>query len=204
MAGMEGMAGMKGMSGMGKPALGLSGKPHSMPVSVFCGTSHCGAGCSLADLIVEWTLFALPSFAVVGGLHWLFPDSISYGALYAGWVIAYFVALATGITFQYFAIAPMNPQRSRPANIGAAAKADVLSLSAWQIGMYGGDGARAAGGLPRMVRRAGVGGHPRLLADHAAGHARRFLHRVPGELVADQQRGEGTDVSPAPGAVRAR
>lgn len=137
MAGMEGMAGMKGMSGMGKPALGLSGKPHSMPVSVFCGTSHCGAGCSLADLIVEWTLFALPSFAVVGGLHWLFPDSISYGALYAGWVIAYFVALATGITFQYFAIAPMNPQRSRPANIGAAAKADVLSLSAWQIGMYG-------------------------------------------------------------------
>lgn len=52
-------------------------------------------------------------------------------------MIAYFVALATGIAFQYFAIAPMNPQRSRPANVGAAAKADVLSLSAWQIGMYG-------------------------------------------------------------------
>lgn len=73
-AGMDSMAGMKGMAGMGRPALGLSGKPHSMPVSVFCGTSHCGAGCSLADLIVEWTLFAVPSFAVVGGLHWLFPD----------------------------------------------------------------------------------------------------------------------------------
>jgi len=146
MSGMDtsstGMPGMKmsssDMSGMDmpgmdmRPALGLSGRPHSRPVSVFVGTSHCGAGCSLADLIVEWTIFAVPSVAVVGGLHWLFSDE-----LYAGWVIAYVVALIIGIAFQFFAIAPMNPQRGVAANVAAAAKADVLSLSAWQIGMYG-------------------------------------------------------------------
>ena len=114
------------------PALGLSGKPHSRPVSVFVGTSHCGAGCSLADLVVQWALFAIPSIAVLGGWHRLFDDQI-----YAGWVIVYVVALAFGITFQFAAIAPVNPQRSVGGNITAATKADVLSLSAWQIGMYG-------------------------------------------------------------------
>lgn len=116
-----------------KPALGMCGRPHTMPVSVFIGTSHCGAGCSMADLVVAWALFLVPSLAVLGGLHWLFTD-----ALFAGWVISYFVALLFGITFQYAAIAPMNPQRGVRGNIKEAAKADVLSLSAWQIGMYGG------------------------------------------------------------------
>ncbi len=127
------MAGMN-MGGMKMhPALGISGKPHSMPVSVFIGTSHCGAGCSTADLIVEWALFLAPSVAVVGGLGWVFSNE-----LFAGWVISYVVALAIGIGFQYAAIAPMNRRRGVPGNIWAAAKADVLSLSAWQIGMYGG------------------------------------------------------------------
>ena len=116
-----------------RPALGLSGKPHTMPVSVFIGTSHCGAGCSTADLIVEWTLFLAPSVALVGGLGWIFSNE-----LFAGWVISYVVALAIGIGFQYAAIAPMNRSRGVRGNIWAAAKADILSLSAWQIGMYGG------------------------------------------------------------------
>lgn len=115
------------------PALGMSGKPHSMPISVFIGTSHCGAGCSTADLIVEWLLFLSPGVAVVGGLHWIFSNG-----LFAGWVISYVVALLIGITFQYAAIAPMNRGRGVRRNIFEAAKADVLSLSAWQIGMYGG------------------------------------------------------------------
>lgn len=115
------------------PALGLSGKPHTMPISVFIGTSHCGAGCSTADLIVEWLIFLFPGFAVVGGLHWIFSNE-----LFAGWVISYAVALLIGITFQYAAIAPMNRSRGVRRNIFEAAKADVLSLSAWQIGMYGG------------------------------------------------------------------
>lgn len=108
------------------------GKPHPMRVSVFIGTSHCGAGCSLADLLVEWVLFAFPAVAIVGGWHWLFTDH-----LFAGWVISYIVALAIGILFQYAAIAPMNRGRSAGRNIWEAAKADFFSLTAWQVGMYG-------------------------------------------------------------------
>ena len=117
--------------GMGT-TLGRAATPRSMGSSVFLGTSHCGAGCTLADLLVEWLLFAAPSVAIVGRLHWVFSDE-----LFAGWVLAYVAALIIGIAFQYFAIAPMNPDRSRARNLGAAARADVLSLTAWQIGMYG-------------------------------------------------------------------
>lgn len=113
------------------PALGQSPRPRSMATSVFVGTSHCGAGCTLADLLVEWVLFGFPALAVLGGLHWLFADE-----MYAAWVIAYVLALIIGIVFQYFGIAPMNPARGRWANLRMAARADVLSLSAWQIGMY--------------------------------------------------------------------
>src|SRR5699024_5274948 len=35
-------------------ALGMSPRPRTRAVSVFTGTSHCGAGCTLADIIVEW------------------------------------------------------------------------------------------------------------------------------------------------------
>lgn len=113
-------------------ALGLSSRPRTRATSVFTGTSHCGAGCTLADIIVEWAVFAAPAIAVAGGKHWLFTDT-----MYANWVIAFVLALVLGIGFQYFAVAPMNRQRSRSGNLRAAAKADVLSLTAWQVGMYG-------------------------------------------------------------------
>jgi hypothetical protein len=41
-----------------------------------------------------------------------------------------------GIVFQYFAIAPMR-DLSVGEGIVAATKADVLSLTSWQVGMYG-------------------------------------------------------------------
>lgn len=119
-------------SEMAMPTLGAAPTRRPMSSSVFVGTSHCGAGCTLADLIVEWMIFAFPAVATLGGLHWLFSDE-----LYAGWVLAYVGALIIGIGFQYFAIAPMNPDRGWRRNLGAAARADVLSLTAWQIGMYG-------------------------------------------------------------------
>ena len=43
---------------------------------------------------------------------------------------------AFGIVFQYFTIAPMRGLRFG-AGIVAAIKADTLSLTTWQIGMYG-------------------------------------------------------------------
>lgn len=33
-------------------------------VMVMRGTSHCGAGCTLGDIIVEWSAFAFPALAV--------------------------------------------------------------------------------------------------------------------------------------------
>ncbi|MEE4025382.1 DUF4396 domain-containing protein [Gordonia sp. PKS22-38] len=118
-------------SDMDMPPLGRASSPRSMGSSVFVGTSHCGAGCTVADLVVEWLIFTVPPVAIIGGMDWLFDDEI-----YAGWVLAYVAALAAGIGFQYFAIAPMNRDRGRAANLRAAGRADVLSLTAWQIGMY--------------------------------------------------------------------
>ena len=58
------------------------------------GVSHCGAGCTLGDIIAEFAAFGLG--ANVAGL--------ALGAEYSG---DYVAAIALGIVFQYFAIAPM-------------------------------------------------------------------------------------------------
>src|SRR5690242_5977805 len=37
-----------------------TGRNSPFPVVVGKGTSHCGAGCTLGDLVAEWTSFAFP------------------------------------------------------------------------------------------------------------------------------------------------
>ncbi len=100
-------------------------------VSVLKGASHCGAGCTLGDLIAEWLAFWAPAVAVAFGWKSLFADKI-----FAVWVLDFIFAFSLGILFQYFTIKPM-----RDISIGegvvAALKADIASISAWQIGMYG-------------------------------------------------------------------
>ncbi len=92
--------------------------------SVVLSTLHCGAGCTLADLVGEWFLYFVP--VAIGG------------SLIAGsWVIDYILALGFGIGFQYAAIRGMEPATPRGEIVRRAAKADVLSLTAWQAGMYG-------------------------------------------------------------------
>jgi len=110
----------KGMQMMSKP----------MAVSVFIGTCHCGAGCSLADLIIEWLLYFFPSLYILGGYGAIFSHK-----LFAGFVLAFVLALCIGVSFQYFAIKPMR-HLTRKQGIIEAIKADTLSLSCWQIGMY--------------------------------------------------------------------
>ncbi len=46
------------------------------------------------------------------------------------------LAFAFGILFQYLTIKPMR-RLSRKEGLEAAIKADALSLTAWQVGMYG-------------------------------------------------------------------
>ncbi|HEX4261994.1 MAG TPA: DUF4396 domain-containing protein [Acetobacteraceae bacterium] len=95
------------------------------------GTLHCGSGCTLGDIVAEWLVFAAPVVAVWFGWHSLFGARI-----FAVWAVDYVFAYAFGIVFQYFTIAPMR-NLSLGRGIIAAGKADTLSLTAWQIGMYG-------------------------------------------------------------------
>jgi hypothetical protein len=85
--------------------------------------SHCGSGCTLGDLIAEWTIFALAL-------------TIAGRALFAEYVGDYVLALAFGIVFQYFAIAPMRGLGVRDG-LKAAARADFVSLTFFEIGLFG-------------------------------------------------------------------
>ncbi|MEZ5786036.1 MAG: DUF4396 domain-containing protein [Xanthobacteraceae bacterium] len=104
-----------------------------IPFSVMVGkgAGHCGAGCTLGDIIAEWLAFAFPVIAV-----WLGYQSLFAEKMFAVWVLDFIFAFAFGIVFQYFTIKPM--RNLTPAQgIVQAFKADTLSLTAWQIGMYG-------------------------------------------------------------------
>lgn len=91
--------------------------------SVVAGALHCGGGCTLGDIIAEFGLLLFP-FAVFGS------------TLFGSWLIDFIVAFLIGIVFQYYAIKPMKKLSTGKA-IVAALKADTLSLTFWQIGMYG-------------------------------------------------------------------
>jgi Domain of unknown function (DUF4396) len=101
------------------------------PVMVANGALHCGSGCTLGYIIAEWLVFAVPAIAVAFGWRSLFGVE-----MFAAWIVDYLFAYALGIVFQYFTIAPMR-NLSFGQGVIAAVKADTLSLTAWQVGMYG-------------------------------------------------------------------
>jgi hypothetical protein len=86
-------------------------------------STHCGAGCTLGDIVAEWFMFFVP-FALFGM------------KLFGEWALDYVLAFIFGIAFQYFTIKPMKNLSPKEGLI-AALKADALSLTAWQVGMYG-------------------------------------------------------------------
>lgn len=90
---------------------------------VVADTLHCGAGCSLADLIGPW-------------LFLMFPFTLFNNYTFGEWTLDYFLALLTGVTFQYAAISPMMNEKGVKIWLRAL-KIDFLSLTSWQIGMYG-------------------------------------------------------------------
>ncbi|TPE49553.1 DUF4396 domain-containing protein [Amaricoccus solimangrovi] len=101
------------------------------PAKVGKGATHCGAGCALGDMIAEWLAFLVPAVAVWFGWHSLFGEKI-----FAVWILDYIFAFGLGIAFQYFTIKPMRGLSVKDGLIQAV-KADALSLTAWQVGMYG-------------------------------------------------------------------
>lgn len=96
-------------------------KPFWLQVAV--GVTHCGAGCTLGDIIGEWLVFTF---------GWtLFGEK-----LYAEMLVDFPLAFGLGIIFQYFTIAPMRGLGVRDGLI-AAVKADTISIIAFEIGLFG-------------------------------------------------------------------
>jgi hypothetical protein len=83
--------------------------------------SHCGAGCTLGDIGAEWLVYGL-------GL------TVAGKALWADMPLDFAFAWVLGILFQYFTIVPMR-DIGRLRGIGAAVKADTLSILAFQLGL---------------------------------------------------------------------
>jgi hypothetical protein len=100
-------------------------------IMVAKSAGHCGAGCTVGDIIVESLAFFVPAVATWFGYQTLFAEK-----MFAVWILDYIFAFAIGIAFQYFTITPMR-KLSPLEGIVRALKADVLSLTAWQLGMYG-------------------------------------------------------------------
>jgi Domain of unknown function (DUF4396) len=92
-------------------------------VTMAIEVSHCGSGCALGDVISEFAIF------------WL-ALTIAGTTLLAEYTGDYVLALAFGILFQYFAIAPMRGLGLMDG-LKAAAKADFISLTAFEIGLFG-------------------------------------------------------------------
>lgn len=94
-----------------------------MFATVTIAVCHCGAGCLLGDIVGEWLVFG--TNATLG--------SLSIGPEF---LIDYAFALTFGIVFQYFSIAPMSGDYG-PHTLWRAAKADFLSLTFFEIGLFG-------------------------------------------------------------------
>lgn len=123
MSGMKGMdmSSMKGMSmDMDMPMAGMN-RPYWQSVAL--SALHCGAGCTLADIIGE----SFTNYV---------PVTIAGSQLLGNWVLDFILALIIGVYFQFYAIREMEKISVGHA-LSRAFKADFFSLLSWQIGMYG-------------------------------------------------------------------
>ena len=83
---------------------------------------HCGAGCTLGDIVGEFAVFFV-TVTLLGEV------------LFAEYVADFAIAFTLGIIFQYFAIVPMRGL-SPVEGLKQAIRADFLSITAFQIGMF--------------------------------------------------------------------
>lgn len=96
---------------------------HSKWQSIALSALHCGAGCTLADIIGEWFTY-------------FYPITIGGSALIGSWILDFALALLIGVYFQFYAIREME-KISVSTGLIRAFKADFFSLTSWQVGMYG-------------------------------------------------------------------
>lgn len=95
----------------------------SLFATITIAVTHCGAGCVLGDIVGEWLVYG--TRATIAGRE-----------LYAAYLVDFAFALIFGIVFQYFSIAPMAGAYGL-GTMYRAAKADVLSLLFFEIGVFG-------------------------------------------------------------------
>jgi hypothetical protein len=86
--------------------------------------SHCGAGCTIGDIIGEWVVFATGF-------------TLARIALPADVLLDFVLAWSLGIVFQYFTIAPMR-EETGPRGLWLAIRADTFSILAFQVGLFAG------------------------------------------------------------------
>lgn len=115
--------GRPGTKERGSPAGSGAGADRPGWQATLVADMHCGAGCTLGDLIAEWTVFLV-------GLR------IGGQAIWPELILDFVAAYVLGIVFQYLTIAPMRGQHGWEG-IKAALKADTLSLLAFEVGLFG-------------------------------------------------------------------
>ena len=142
-----------------------------LPIRVANGALHCGAGCTLGDLAAEPLAHALGF------------------TLWGAWLLDYVFAYLLGIVFQYVTITPMRGL-SPARGLVEAIKADTLSLTAWQLGMYGFMALARFWFFGTRMSPATV----EFWFVMQARHAVRLRDRVAGQCVADPRRHQGADV----------
>jgi hypothetical protein len=91
--------------------------------TIFVSATHCGAGCTLGDVVSEWSIFL--SGVTIAGL-----------ALWPSYIFDFTLAWVLGIIFQYLAIVQMRKISLREG-LFEAIKADTLSLVTFEIGLFG-------------------------------------------------------------------
>ena len=100
--------------------------PEAQPAwrSASLAVSHCGAGCTIGDIVGEWAVLA-------AGV------TIAGKSLWVDMPVDLVLAWLLGIVFQYYTIAPMRGL-GVVEGIRAAIKADTLSILAFQVGLFAG------------------------------------------------------------------
>jgi putative flippase GtrA len=108
------------MQGMTATPIGGRGDPSWEQTLV--SATHCGAGCTLGDIIAEFSIMSLGLTLLGSPLYAEFA-----GDLLLAWLL--------GIAFQYFAIKPMHNLSAGDA-LTAAIKADTLSILSFEVGLF--------------------------------------------------------------------
>ncbi|WP_040285947.1 DUF4396 domain-containing protein [Sporosarcina koreensis] len=90
----------------------------------FVSTSHCASGCSFGDALGV-PIVVLTSFRIAGSV------------LFAHYAVQFVLAYIFGILFQFASIYPMNKEQGKWHALIGAAKADTISLIAFEVGMFG-------------------------------------------------------------------